>query len=351
MCVTNIFVDRYPDGREVEFRQLSSCKYGTPGRPCSNHTVLSNPVRAISFGEPTTEYIMTSPIFPSTPPGSSGGSFRLSGGSYRRRPPSPSSTASYGSGHRYSKSSSKSLRTQRKERIIIVDAPPTPRTPPMPYQQNFTAPSSPKIPLFGSPRGRPIIVDERDMHRGRAPSVGAVIGDRSRPVAIPARRRSVSRPAWDMASSSHTSFDLRVDREREERRRQEIEEENAQISRRIAENDAAVRRAQRIAEQDDEIRRRPIVPVPPRPLNQQPYLRPVVDNSQALSSMMGNLSLGASRPTVERSRRVSSRLDIAEAQAMSQRLRERQMPRRRFTVGPGQKRTRLVYGNGVYRYE
>ena len=116
-----------------------------------------------------------------------------------------------------------------------------------------------------------------------------------------------------------------------------------------AAQDAAARRARRIAEQDEEIRRRPAIPIAPRPLTQRPYLKPVVDNSQALSSMMGGLSLGSTVP--ERTRPISSRLEAAEAEAMRQRLRERQMPKRRFSVGPGHRRSRVVYENGVYRYE
>lgn len=352
MCVTNIYVDRYPDGREVEFRQLSTCQYGLPTRPCSSHSILENPTRKIAFGEPTTQYMMTNTIFPSTPPRSSGGSHhRHSAGSSRRLSSSPA-TSEDSRRHRHSKSSSKPHRTHRKERIVIVDAPPTPGTPPQRYQQTFSTPSSPNMP-FHSPRGRPIIVDERGMRPTRAPSVGAILGDRTRPIPIPARRPSLSRPVWDSPSSSHTSFDLRAERAREERRREELAADNARRARQLAEQaaaqDAAARRAQRIREQDEEIRRRPAVPIAPRPLNQRAYIRPIVDNSQALSSMMGGLSLGPTAP--ERARRVSTRLETVEAEAQRQRLRERQMPKRRFTVGPGHRRSRVVYENGVYRYE
>jgi len=298
---------------------------------------------------------MTNTIFPSTPPRSSGGSnHRHSAGSARSHRHSSSSPATSEDSrrHRHRRSSSKPHRTHHKERIIIVDAPPTPRTPPQPYQQTFSTPSSPNMP-FHSSRGRPIIVDERGMRGTRSPSVGVVMGDRTRPIPIPARRLSVSRPAWDTPSSSHTSFDLKAERAREERLRNELEAENARRTRLLAEQaaaqDAAAWRARRIAEQDDEIRRRPAVPIAPRPLNQRAYIKPYVDNSQALSSMMGGLSLGASVP--ERTRRVSSRLEAAEAEAMRQRLRERQMPKRRFTVGPGHRRSKVVYENGVYRYE
>jgi hypothetical protein len=40
-----------------------------------------------------------------------------------------------------------------------------------------------------------------------------------------------------------------------------------------------------------------------------------------------------------------------EEEAMKRRLRERQMPRRRFSVGPAQRRHRVAYDDGMYRWE
>lgn len=45
------------------------------------------------------------------------------------------------------------------------------------------------------------------------------------------------------------------------------------------------------------------------------------------------------------------RLERTEEEAQRQRLRERQMPRRRFSVGPGGRRHRVLYDDGVYRWE
>jgi len=361
MCVTDIYVDRFPDGREVEFAQLTSCQYGAPGRPCPTLSTQMHAVRKIQFGEPTTEYILTRPIFmPSTPPRSSDGSrHRHSESHHRHSVHSVSSKTSEDSGHRRH-SKHKPTRVHRKERIIIVDAPPTPRTPPQSYPQTFTAPSSPN-PQFSTPR-RPIIVDERSIRRSRdrAPSVGAVISDRP-----PSRRRSLSRPRvlWDTPSTSHTSFDLRAEREREERAERRRRESQAEL-------DAEMRRARRIAEADEAIRRRPAVPIPPRPLGQRAFLRPVVQvdqsqsQSQALTGVMAGLTLNeriGERALVdgaaERRRRengdrvMRERLEKSEQEAMTQRLRERQMPRRRFSVGPGGRRHRVLYDDGVYRWE
>ena len=53
----------------------------------------------------------------------------------------------------------------------------------------------------------------------------------------------------------------------------------------------------------------------------------------------------------ERDRILRQRLEADEEEAMRQRLRERQLPRRRFTVGPGHRRHRVLYDDGLYRFE
>lgn len=115
---------------------------------------------------------------------------------------------------------------------------------------------------------------------------------------------------------------------------------------------------------DDEIRRRPAVPVPPAPLRQRPYLRPVIDQSQALQERLGGLRLddrlgervivdaaAERRRLAEIDRIARQRLEEDEEEAMRQRLIERQLPRRRFSVGPGHRRHRVLYDDGVYRWE
>ena len=346
MCVTNVYIDRYPDGKQVEFRKTSYCVYGQPsaGRPCQKLSTLENPIRKIQFGEPTTEYMMTSHqrVYPQTPPHSSGGSrHRYSGGE---------DTSSEGRRRSARRRSDhyvlKPTREHRKERIVIVDSPPTPRTPPQMYRETFTAPSSPASPFIfeGLPRrerGRaPIIVDERPLLR-RLDSNDAVVGRR-------ARSRSVPRVQWDSPSSSHTSFDLRARREAEElefeerRRREERDERIAHL-----------RREEKIRQQDEEIRRRPPIPLRPRQ-----YFGPVIDQTQAL---LGGLSLedrvGERVLVVEaenrraRDRAIKARWAAEEEEAMKQRLKERQLPKRRSSVGPGARRHRVLYDDGVYRWE
>jgi len=365
MCVTNVYVDRYPDGRDIEFRQTSFCPYGQPGRPCQKLSILENPVRKIQFGEPTTEFMMTAHqrVFPNTPPRSP--HQRYSGGE------SISSAEGRHPTRRHSKRRSEALpilrptRTHRKERIVIVDSPPTPRTPPQNFAQTFTAPSSPAAGTpfiingdrFPLERGRPIIVDERPLHRPRVPSVGAVVGDR------PVRRNTQRSPTrrsweWESPSSSHTSFDSRREREIEETAERIRRDRDA----RIAELEADRRREEYIRQQDEDIRRRPAVPVPPRPLGQRDYLRPVVDQSQILQDRMAGLTIRDERLAIleeaearrrleARERAIQARMQAQEEEALKQRLRERQSPKRRFSVGPGGRRHRVLYDDGVYRWE
>lgn len=320
MCITNIYIDRYPDGREVEFRQLSTCQYGLPGRPCSAHSTVENPVRRIQYDEAPTQNILNQPIFPSSPPLSSTSSQkRYSGGA----PRASRSLSRSDDGRAYLKRTSiKPTRQHRKERIVVVDAPPTPTTPPQLFAGTFTAPSSP------DPRSRPIIVDERPLHRAKSPN----------------RRRPAAAGAWDSPSTSHTSFDLRAEREQRDR------EERTRRRREDQLNEEA-RRARLIAEANNDISRRaPIpmtsasmsapIPIPaaaPQQRTSRTYLQPIVNQTSAaaLQERMGALTLTGG---------------VAD-DAMKQRLRERQMPSRRFTVGPGHRRHRVLYDDGVYRWE
>ena len=336
MCITNIYVDRYPDGREVEFRQLSTCQYGYPGRPCPTHTTVENPVRMIQYDEAPTQNILNHPLFPSSPPLSSTSSQKRNSGGPRR--PSRSESRS-DDGRLYIKRSSlKPSRQHRKERIVVVDAPPTPTTPPQHYAGTFTAPSSP------DPKGRPVIVDERPLYSTASP------GQHSRP-------RHVA--DWDTPSTSHTSFDLRAEREKEERAAAQRERDHARTQRRREEREAQLdeqaRRARKIAEANDDINRRAAIPIamPPRP---RTYLRPVVDQTQGLQERMGGMTLngrGGESSGVVSSRMAPMMSSAAAAdEALKQRLKERQLPSRRSTVGPGQRRHHVMYNNNlVYRWE
>lgn len=313
MCVTNVYVDRYPDGREVEFRQTSICQYGQPGKPCANLSILENPVRNIQFNEPTTQFILTQPIFPSTPP-------RTSGGSHHRQSVEDNSLEE---GHRRRKLPIlKSTPTHKKERIV-VDSSPTPRTLPQSYDQTFTAPSSPIIPprTIDERRPRPGIVDERPLRAARAPSVDAV----------------------SPRSMSHTAFDFRAELAYRERRRRALELE--------AEHEDTRRRQERINELDDEIRRRSAVPVSPASIRQRSSFQLGIDRSN-IGELKSDDRLGEKelekRCLDERDRNMRRRLEEEEEEAMRQRLRERQIPRR---AEPAPRRRRLLYNEGIYGWE
>ncbi|KAF7561592.1 hypothetical protein G7046_g2556 [Stylonectria norvegica] len=53
----------------------------------------------------------------------------------------------------------------------------------------------------------------------------------------------------------------------------------------------------------------------------------------------------------EKARRLAKKEEKKEDEAQRQRLMERMMPRRRATVGPGSRRHRVLYDDGVYRWE
>lgn len=314
------------------------------------------------------------------------------------------------------------VREHRKERIVIVDSPPTPRTPPMQFSrpQVFTAPSSPATPPYHhvdrSDRGRPIIVDERGGSLRRDQSVTVNVGERITERLTeraterrPRRSRSQDRGIfqWDSPSSSHTSFDSRARREAEEVR---AREEDERRERDLAALEATKRLEARIKLQDEEIRRRPAVPIPPSPLRRRESARsPVIEqalpqpqpqprrdpraNSPRDVPVMGKMPMTAGelaiaeeaeirrrmaerdreakadreraerelkerelkerveRALEERVGREKEREKREEAEAMVKRLRERQMPKRRFSVGPGGRRHRIMYDDGAYRWE
>lgn len=252
------------------------------------------------------------------------------------------------------------------------------------YNQTFTAPSSPASPRFRTSyeghreRGRPVIVDERPLRR--VPSVGAVVSDRPRRSHSIDRNRTrrMSGATWDSPSSSHTSFNSRLRLEEEEIERVRLQEiqrqlrlkdledaerskqaeiarqlhlkdieaaerkKEAEIERRVQKQLDEQRKAARIRAQDEEIKRRPAVPLapmPPQPARrtQRPVVT-VVDQADMLPVMMGGLG-------------VNDRIKEEEDEAMKRRLRERQLPKRRFSVGPGYRRHRVAYDDGMYRWE
>lgn len=186
----------------------------------------------------------------------------------------------------------------------------------------------------------------------------------------------MSGATWDSPSSSHTSFNSRLRLEEEEIERVRLAEiqrqlrmkdieaaerskqaeierqihlkdiaaeerrKEAEIERRVQKQLDEQRKAARIRAQDEEIKRRPVVPLapmPPLPARRRPVVT-IVDQADMLPEMMGGLG-------------VSDRIKEEQEEAMKARLRERQLPKRRFSVGPGYRRHRIAYDDGMYRWE
>lgn len=78
------------------------------------------------------------------------------------------------------------------------------------------------------------------------------------------------------------------------------------------------------------------------------------DRAQRRLSLNERIGERALLDAAEERRRVEKAREKAEKneeEALRQRLRERQLPRRRFSVGPGGRRHRVLYDDGVYRWE
>lgn len=237
------------------------------------------------------------------------------------------------SSHRRGSSSSSHRRYEtgsRGERIVIIENPPTPRSPPQQHSIPRTAPSSPS-PLQTAFRNQPVIVDDRDK---------------------PARRVRISVPPSPEVSEGSSSGSggrrVRVRRaepepEPERQRHRGAADEEA----RRRERDARIERANR------HIAGRPERPMPYRPEPSAPrrastaYVRPTVEIPPVSGVGLGVGTAGVTAGM--RGLRVEDEEDEDEAQ--QQRLRERMMPKRRASVGPASRRHREQYGDGITRLE
>jgi hypothetical protein len=363
MCVTEIFVDRYPDGAEVEFRQTRLCQYGRPGKPCDGHSILENTPRRIDYGELTSEFIIRQL---NTPPRSSTSSGRPSFVEVVDESPKPKKkrrssdlflSAFFGEPtHR---------RRSRRENVVIIDGPPSPRSPRSPrtprtpqeplakFPSHWTVPKLPRTPpsfvYDAEPRGRePVIVDNRNRPQ-RASSVEVHVD-----------RRSPSRQGRPRSPSPTLSELRRRDEVEERERRRRRDEREARLAAELEEELERRRRDERRALHDAEINARPAVPNPP--VRRQSNFRPVVDQSDRLNDLLGDMNLTARGERViaeavadrrrreerelERERMIRAGLEAEEAEAQRQRLR------RRFTIGRlPSRRHRILYDDGTHRYE
>ncbi|KAH6606958.1 hypothetical protein Trco_006111 [Trichoderma cornu-damae] len=379
MCTTNVYTYVYADGHKEQSRQPVLCSASRHGKVCSNNVVFQHPSQLIQHADTPLGTSPSSPFlsqFPPTPTYSP----RSGTPNYRSGDESDRSRRSTSSSRR--RSASVYINGQkvidlnrhdggsRRERIVLVEGPPTPRTPPTAFNFPSTAPASPSASakasasasVYGSsPREsssglsrRPVIVDDR----ARAERVERVERPRIQIEVVEAAAPSHRAPKHDRQSStssrdSHgrSSADdedaVRRRREREERRVDKQREEEEERQRRIR---------LRIAKANAEINKRPPVPMPPAPLRASSFksTAAVVGGDEDVKK----LADGVRRMSFEEERREEKARHLArkqeqrdEEEAQRQRLAERMMPRRRATVGPGSRRHRVVYDDGVYRWE
>jgi hypothetical protein len=334
MCTTKRYTKVYHDGHRGESYRYELCNEARLGLPClettsSSRSRTTQPPYAYSdtYLPPTPSYtpVTSTPVYRSGD--DSDRSYHSSSSTGRRR-----SGRYYVTDNQYLEVNRRSYRPAHREsgrrgaeRVVIVDGPPTPRTPPQTYAFSHSAPSSPNftnsVPHVVEPsyrrdsaRLRPIIVDERPR-----PRVHIVEPSPERPSKSHTRVPSADKTKTTAPSTSKEQD--RLDKQREE-----------------------------IARQNAEINSRPSVPVS-RPLKRSTttYAQPTAfDSTAGVTDPFARMDLNRDQRREDRARR---REEKAEQEAMDRRLRERLMPRRRATVGPGTRRHPILYDDNVYRWE
>ncbi|KAG5999580.1 hypothetical protein E4U43_001985 [Claviceps pusilla] len=425
MCTTHIHTYVYPDGHKETVSRPSLCSSSLHNQPCVHNTFFHHASISVPYGHPAA---------PSPQPAFDGPSSYSA--SYRSHflPPSPSysprlSASSYRSGDESDRSfrSSQGDRRARSglhvhdgrrdrdhgrddsrgygrdherthpERIVLVDNPPTSRTPPRAFAFPSTAPSSPSF-ASASPR-RPMIVDERSRHdrheqerereRERPRIHIEIVGGHGQNKHI----RQSSNSSFDSRRSYYhgASEEEEVLRRRRQRRHHELELEQEEQEKQKQEKQKQEKQKQqaqqkhkqpqpkhqdalkkaredaqekqdrqanlraKIAKANAEIASRQPVPVAPAP---------------APAPALGRSSTTTAAPQTARDREEElldavRKLDIKEKareergrlarreeeEAQRRRLMQRMVPGRRATVGPGSRRYRVEYDDGVFRWE
>ncbi|OHE98318.1 hypothetical protein CORC01_06314 [Colletotrichum orchidophilum] len=348
MCTTDVYTNVYPDGRRSEYQQPTLCSASRNGHLCANPVIYNHPPRSVGYPSPMPMYAAAGPSYafpqqmpPSPPMSSPRGTSSGNEGDRTRRESSSSErkhrqSGVYVNGQRVLDLNRK--HRSRNERIVIVDSPPTPRTPPKQFASPYTAPPSPNAggenPQFryGHIRRdslRPVIVDERPRSK----------------VEIEVIDNKHHRHHSSESRNSHASAE---DEERRRRRHERKERERQQ-----EEEERQTRINLQIAAQNAKIASRTAVPVPHAPLKRTStgYGRTLADQQyeQDLADAVRRLEIAERLAADRRAREAREQEDEAEAQR--RRLMERMMPRRRATVGPGSRRHRVLYDDGLYRWE
>ncbi|KAG5990900.1 hypothetical protein E4U54_004010 [Claviceps lovelessii] len=437
MCTTHIHTYVYPDGHKETVSRPSLCSSSLHNQPCVHNTFFHHASISVPYGHPAA---------PSPQPAFDGPSSYSA--SYRSHflPPSPSysprlSASSYRSGDESDRSfrSSQGDRRARSglhvhdsrrdrddgrdrgrddsrdygrdhdrthpERIVLVDNPPTSRTPPRAFAFPSTAPSSPSF-ASASPR-RPMIVDERSRHdrheqererqRQRQPErprihieiVGghgqhkhirqssnssfdsrrSYYHSASEEEELLRRRRQRRHHEPELEQEAQEKQKQRQEKQRQEKQRQEKqrqekqrqEKQKHQDALKMAREDAQDKQDRqanlraKIAKANAEIASRQPVPVAPAAAR-APALKRSSTSTAAPQSARDREEelLDAVRKLDIKEKAREERGRIArreEEEAQRRRLMQRMVPGRRATVGPGSRRYRVEYDDGVFRWE
>jgi hypothetical protein len=311
MCTTNIYSYLHPDGRRETVQQPNLCRNSRHGKPCPDNVVFQLPSQFVgsSSAPAGSSYLGGSqlPPSPSYTPRSGTPNYH-SGNESDRSHHSGSSRGSkkHGSGIYVSVNGQKvvdlnrSRDRQGRERIVLVDAPRSPRTAPPSPQTPYIVDALPAPRERSASRHRPVIVNDRPQFTMDLPAA-----------------RHTRHSSSSSHESRHSHRSSHSDEEERERRRERRREE-----RRREEHDQKIR--MRIAEANKKINSRPAAPTPPAPPR---FVRPAVE---------------VANPDAEAAR---------EEEAQRQRLLDRMQPRRRATVSNSSRRTKVLYDDGVYRWE
>ncbi|KAJ4268886.1 hypothetical protein NW762_002957 [Fusarium torreyae] len=346
MCTTNIYTYVHPDGRSEQSYRPNLCSNSRHGQVCASNFVFEHPPQYVSgpYDSSSYPYMTQMPPTPqySPAPSTPSGSYRSGDESDRSYGSSSSnkrrSSGLYINGQKVLDLNRRERRpsSRHQERIVLVDSPPTPRTPPQQWSAPHTAPTSPitNTYIVDSSRDpnnrRPVIVDERTHQPTNRVQIEVVDNH---------HRSKHSRHA------SNSSLESRHSDEKEERRRRRREEKRRE------EHDERIRL--RIAEANAKIASRPVAPAPPAPRRTSTYKRPSVevnDRQTELVEELRRLSFEEERRE-DKARRLARREEKKEEEAQRQRLRERMQPKRRMTIGAGSRRQSEYYEPGVYRFE
>jgi hypothetical protein len=335
MCTTNIYTYVHPDGRREQYSQPTLCTNSRHGQVCSANFLFEHPPQYVSAYDASASYPYSSQLPPTPQPSTPSGSYR-SGDESDRSYSSSNSKKERSSGVYINGQKVLDLNRKRRgsrhhqERIVLVDSPPTPRTPPQQWSGPQTAPASPigntyMVDSSRDPYNRkPVIVDERTLQPERRVQIEVVDNHHH-------RSKHHRHTSSSSKESRHSNEDEERRRRREEKRQQEKEKHIQK----------------RIAEANEAIARRPVATAPSAPKRSVTYKRPSVEIPV---DQLRRLSFEEERRD-DKARRIARREEKKEEEAQRERLRERMQPKRRLTIGSGSRRPSELYEPGVYRYE